>query len=74
MDRDAKIILGLVTALILFVFGMGFGVAQTRRQAIEAGVARWRADPKTGDLSFEWIKAGESVVYFGQGAEQDKKP
>lgn len=31
-----------------------------QRAAIEAGVAEWRIDPKTGESRFEFVKPGES--------------
>jgi len=30
-----------------------------RQSAIEAGVAEWRVDPKTGETEFVWIKCQE---------------
>ena len=39
-----------------FSVGHGNGRDATRREAIEAGVAQWTVDPKTGATTFEWRK------------------
>lgn len=32
-----------------------------RREAIEAGVAEYRCDPKTGKIEFAWVKSKNSL-------------
>lgn len=48
---------GLTICLWAFVAGNAFDTAQRlRRDAIEAGVAQWTIDCKTGERRFEWTK------------------
>lgn len=46
--------------LILILSSQGKGPVQVRdgvrTEAIEAGVAEYRVDPKTGETSFHWLK------------------
>lgn len=61
MSSDAKAGLAVITMLLLsFGFGIVLGMAIDRKEAIEAGVAHWTIDEKTGEKQFEWIKPGES--------------
>ena len=62
MDTRDKILLSIVVAMIfmvLFWLGilLGHSVAEAtvRSEAIEAGVARYTVDPKTGETTFEWV-------------------
>lgn len=51
---------------LVFVFGVGVicgvllgqcdGKNKMRNRAIEAGVAEWRVDSKTGETEFVWVK------------------
>jgi len=43
-----------VGVLVGVYSGYNGGVNQTRRAAIEADVAHWTIDPKTGDSQFKW--------------------
>lgn len=46
----------LVGVMCGFSLGVGFGDHSKRTEAIEAGVARYTVDPKTGETNFEWVK------------------
>lgn len=65
----AKCILAVLSAFLVFMVFMVFmfcitsgyesgiraGVDRQRAEAIEAGVARWEVDPKTGETTFRHI-------------------
>lgn len=55
----------LVVIMMIFAGGVSLGAFQeginhTRREAIEAGVGKYVADEKTGDVRFEWINQPSS--------------
>ena len=61
--KDGVVILFVATIVVLLVLsllvlgyaaGESGGVEKTRREAIEAGVARWEIDPETGVRRFVW--------------------
>lgn len=64
MDTGDKITLAIGVAMICMVLvwcgtllGHSVAEAHIRSQAIEAGVAYYTVDPKTGETTFEWQKA-----------------
>lgn len=60
-DTEDKMLMAffwtLVIAMIVCIFGAGYsaGCGSTSQKAIEAGVARYTVDEKTGATKFEWI-------------------
>lgn len=52
-----------VTATVAGTLGYGSGEIDgrdgVRAGAIEAGVAEWKIDPKTGERRFEWLTPAE---------------
>ncbi len=51
----------LVVACVALSFSCGwsFGASGVKAAAINAGVAHWRCDPKTGEKHFVWEKPSE---------------
>lgn len=52
------VVIMLVVVLPLFSAWCGYqkGRDRLQKESIEAGVAEWRIDPKTGEKRFEFIK------------------
>lgn len=60
MDKgSAAGLLGLVVTVGVglgsFIAGVGTGMSIRQNEAIEAGVARWTIDAKSGIRKFEWL-------------------
>jgi len=61
LPTTAEVLITLaMPVLLLFVLGFLIGAAGWQESAIEAGVAEWRVDPKTGETEFVWIKCQEA--------------
>ena len=60
--RVFAVALSVAFALASVAYGLGHSVgrAAERRQAVEAGVARYVADPTTGETRFEYLGAKET--------------
>lgn len=59
-DYNAIFMLGGLLGFIVGAFLIGGVVVWSmHRSAIEANVAEWRVDPKTGDVEFCWKPCGE---------------
>lgn len=62
MSRDDFVTGSMVLVAFAFVilmgamFGYGYSEGKIRTSAIEAGVARYTVNEKTGETKFEWIK------------------
>lgn len=51
----------LVSVVMIFTLGLAVGLHwdsgdAVRKAAIQAGVARWTVDERTGKTGFEWVK------------------
>ena len=57
---------GIVVTILLFglmvanpIWQWHRGYWQAQEEAVEAGVAEWRIDSKTGEKSFHWLKGSK---------------
>ncbi len=48
--------IGLILVPLAVIGTVAGGAKGVQQQAIEAGVAEWQVDPKTGETSFVWRK------------------
>lgn len=52
-DSFVGYVFTLIAVVVAFVIGGCSGVSSTRKEAVKAGVAEWRATPE-GDVTFHW--------------------
>jgi hypothetical protein len=50
-----------VVFLLWYVYGCTIGIEINKDQAVKAGAAYWKCDPKTGDKIFTWIPPHDPV-------------
>lgn len=60
MNANEKALAGLVLLLFGFLLGAWFAGMQSKKQAIDAGVATWQTNPETGAAKFVYLKCEET--------------
>jgi len=59
IEKGECIVLVCIVGLAAFSAGLGVAIWGNHLEAVDAGVAEWRVNPKTGSCEFVWLPCKE---------------